>query len=482
METQEYQTLFDTEESHWWFRTLRMVLLDMCPKLGLGPSSKILDAGCGTGKNIAILRQEVSENTYGFDLSSVAAKYWPSRKLNKICRASVNSIPFADETFDAVFCVDVLECNGVDEKQAYNELVRVVRKGGHIILVVPAYNWLSSLEHNLAVHASSRRYSRKTVRRLVENSQGHIIRSTHLFMSLFGPIACFRLWKRLTRSFKEDNPRSELKQMPRAINELLVSILKLEGRLISVTNMPFGSSIIAVIKKCPAIETAPRSWSFLGGPGSWQYRFFDTFRKKLNRKLVLFLRKQAIMKHGSRVLEAGSGSGEASWLFGKEKMVQLSVAVDIDPEALQEARKQHPTLPVVLADLRHLPFREGVFDLVWNSSTLEHINTPGVVLDEMRHVTREGGFVFVGVPYRFGPLRFQPWIGSTRLGVWLGPIFDRLGLSQMLRERALEPELSITYFFRCFVGILARKPVHSDLETTASQVENENLAVLRMEN
>ena len=160
----------------------------------------------------------------------------------------------------------------------------------------------------------------------------------------------------------------------------------------------------------------------------------------------------------ARVLEGGSGPAYASSLFAAHPAVRLSVAADADIEALREARRRDASLPLVVADLRRLPFRDGVFDLVWNSSTLEHIDEPHVALGEMERTTRAGGHVFVGVPHRFGALGFQPAIARTRWGIWIGPVFDRRSLARLMSASGLVPIAHRTYFWGVFLGMLARKP------------------------
>ncbi len=201
-----------------------------------------------------------------------------------------------------------------------------------------------------------------------------------------------------------------------------------------------------------------RSWHFLGGPGTWSYRFFDSRREKLNRRLIRILTRRIPLGESARVLEGGSGPGYASTCFARQPGVRLSIASDKDPAALSEARRRDKTLPVVAADLYRLPFRTGVFDLVWNSSTLEHLERIETAFGEMCRVTRRGGWVFVGVPYRFGPLGFQPLIRNSPLGKWLGPVFGRRDLVRLAETRGLAPHNSFTYFYGCFIGIIARKP------------------------
>ena len=137
--------------------------------------------------------------------------------------------------------------------------------------------------------------------------------------------------------------------------------------------------------------------------------------------------------------------------------MSLSVAADIDIEALREARRRDPALPVVVADLYHLPFPPESFDLVWNSSTLEHLDDMEAALAQMERVTRTGGHLFIGVPYLYGPLGFQRWIPQTGVGIWIGTVFSRSELVARLERLGLQIVAGTLYFFRFFVGSLARK-------------------------
>jgi len=199
-----------------------------------------------------------------------------------------------------------------------------------------------------------------------------------------------------------------------------------------------------------------KAWQ-LGAPGTVAYRFYDRLRERLNRKLVKFLLGKAITRDDCRILEAGSGPAFASSIFGMESRVCLSIAVDIDIEALHEARRRDQAVALVVADVQRLPFRKGSIDLCWNSSTIEHLENPVQALDEMKIVTKPGGMVFVGVPNAYGPLGFQRLISDTSVGIWIGKTFSRKELTEMLSDTGLQPLHAIFYFFRFFVGVLARK-------------------------
>ena len=155
-----------------------------------------------------------------------------------------------------------------------------------------------------------------------------------------------------------------------------------------------------------------KAWQ-LGAPGSLLYQFYDGLRERLNRRLVQFLLANAIMQDDCIILEAGSGPAFASSIFNAEDRVCLSVAVDIDIEALHEAQRRDSGLALVVADLQQLPFRHESIDLCWNSSTIEHLEAPERALNEMNTVTKSGGMVFVGVPNSHGPLGFERLSGQA---------------------------------------------------------------------
>jgi len=217
-----------------------------------------------------------------------------------------------------------------------------------------------------------------------------------------------------------------------------------------------------------------RSWQFIGGLNSPWYRMYDGLRRRLNKRLVDFLAARItspMVKQSDqgrvppRVLEAGSGTAFALSLFRRRPHVGLCVALDIDETALREARKQDLSLSAVVADLRRMPFARESFSLVFNSSTIEHLDDPAAAVEEMQRTCRMDGCVFVGVPYRYGPLAFQPLIDGTTVGRWLGPVFSRKSLTALLRGCGLTPVTWMRYFLNFFVGAVAIKTEACGQET-----------------
>jgi ubiquinone/menaquinone biosynthesis C-methylase UbiE len=249
MEPYEYATLYQFENNYWWYRALHAVLKDQVLRL-IGPQTGcVLDAGCGTGQNLISLSRVLDARLFAFDYSSHAVPFLKTRGVANVCRASVNEVPYPSNTFDLVMCIDVLESQGVNVKQALASLCRVVKPGGHLLLVVPAYELLKSPEHHQAVHADKR----FTLNSFAQNSVGlplKTLRQTYFFTLLFPAIAVYRLWQRIFPS-KNAQARSELHALPGWINTLLFLMMKIEIALLGRIDFRFGSSILLYYQKEP---------------------------------------------------------------------------------------------------------------------------------------------------------------------------------------------------------------------------------------
>jgi ubiquinone/menaquinone biosynthesis C-methylase UbiE len=93
-------------------------------------ANNILDIGAGSGTLIKLLKSK------GFDAKGVDL-YSTS---DDIQQGSITNLPFADKSFNTVFCCDVIE-HLTDEQieKGLSETVRVLEKGGHLIITTP-YN------------------------------------------------------------------------------------------------------------------------------------------------------------------------------------------------------------------------------------------------------------------------------------------------------------------------------------------------------
>jgi SAM-dependent methyltransferase len=104
----------------------------------------------------------------------------------------------------------------------------------------------------------------------------------------------------------------------------------------------------------------------------------------------------------SQVLDLGCGRGGVVELFWRD----VRLAAGLDPDAPSLAEHRAPGMPVICGRGEHLPFAAQSFDLIVCLWVLEHLESPEVVLREVRRVLRPGGhFVFL-TPNLRNPLLF----------------------------------------------------------------------------
>jgi SAM-dependent methyltransferase len=246
MKLEEYQVMFEVEDTYWWYVGMRSIFLSLLDgQYKSRTDLKILDAGCGTGAMLSHLRPY--GEVVGVDLSSEALRLAKKREVEgcELVQSSLTDLPFVDEAFDLITSFDVICCID-DDELAFGEVSRVLRPGGRVILNLPAYNPLRS-EHDLAVHIK-RRYTRSDVALEVEKVGLTVERVAHANTLLFPLAAAVRVAKKLPdKSVSE--ARSDLRTLPPLVNRCLARVLFLERSLLQRIDFPFGLSVVCVARK-----------------------------------------------------------------------------------------------------------------------------------------------------------------------------------------------------------------------------------------
>ena len=100
------------------------------------PPARFLDVGCGDGYFCEKVREVFSADVAGVDVSVNACQRARSRGLQALTIAPEAPIPFRDETFDTVFCGEVIE-HVADTDFLLSEARRLLTTGGHLVLTTP---------------------------------------------------------------------------------------------------------------------------------------------------------------------------------------------------------------------------------------------------------------------------------------------------------------------------------------------------------
>lgn len=237
----ELQT-HQAEDRHWWYRGRRTVLERVIAQLRLPARARILDAGCGSGRNMVDLARHGTVT--GIELSDTSVALARERDCGEVIAGSVLEMPFAADSFDLAASLDVIE-HLADDLAALRELRRVVAPGGALLVTVPAYQWLWSGHDEINHH--HRRYTRSSLLQVAREAGWEPVRTTY-FNSLLLPAAiALRLLDRFSRKTTESS--LDLWVPPPALNWLLERPLALEAALIGRgRRIPAGLSLLVVLR------------------------------------------------------------------------------------------------------------------------------------------------------------------------------------------------------------------------------------------
>lgn len=109
------------------------------------PEGKLLDIGTGTGVFLSLASTRY--NATGIELGKAAREFAQAQGLN-VLEASIDQLPFSDQTFDVVTLIDVLE-HLSDPFRAIQEIERVLKPGGVLYIKVPNYKAQAAKQNTL---------------------------------------------------------------------------------------------------------------------------------------------------------------------------------------------------------------------------------------------------------------------------------------------------------------------------------------------
>lgn len=225
-------TLLHESEVSWWYRGRALVVREALVRLRATRPLSLLDFGAGYGGMRSTLALRGTVSAYEPDAqarASVEARGYA---------AVYDSIDAAfQHCFDGIALFDVLE--HLEDDRAFLQSARnALVERGSLLITVPALPFLWSA-HDVE-HHHFRRYTRRSLKSVLEKSGYEVEWISYWNMFLFLPAALARLLGRSGESSFH---------LPRALDALFYALIHLEVSLMHSIPLPFGVSLVALARK-----------------------------------------------------------------------------------------------------------------------------------------------------------------------------------------------------------------------------------------
>ena len=238
MERVVYEQMAELDQRHWWYRARREVIAALIRRVAPPPpGARILEVGCGTGHNLAMLGEFGKVDALELDEEArTLAEQRLGRAVHNAPLPELSGID--DAAYDLIGAFDVIE-HIDDDSAALRSIAGKLKPAGKLVMTVPAHQWMWSA-HDVVNH-HKRRYSKRALRRLIEGSPLKLD-AIGYFNSLLFPVAVAERSASRLRG-KED---ADLRLPPKALNLALERTFAAERHLIGRVPLPPGLSLFAV--------------------------------------------------------------------------------------------------------------------------------------------------------------------------------------------------------------------------------------------
>jgi ubiquinone/menaquinone biosynthesis C-methylase UbiE len=148
----------------------------------------------------------------------------------------------------------------------------------------------------------------------------------------------------------------------------------------------------------------------------------DWERDSISQSTYKAIKEEICNSDNLTILEAGCGTGRITIRLAKKN--SRVVLLDSSVAALMHAQKFTPkdnkNITFVNNSIYNICFRDSSFDVVWNAGVLEHFyeDEQKTIINEMLRVCKNGGRVFILVPYKKAILyRIGKWL-REKMNLW----------------------------------------------------------------
>ena len=253
MQSEQFRLHADIEQRHWWFVGRRRIMQRLVSELMPNPpEGVVVDVGCGTGANLAVLADRY--NCVGIDTSPEAVALAQERfpRVRFLAGVAPDDLRQFWPQARLVLLMDVLE-HVADDFAFLSSLLSAAPPGCLFLVTVPADDSLWSAHDEAFGHY--RRYDRARLERVWAGLPVQTVLVSYFNGRLLPLIRLVRAWNRL-RGRAAGRAGTDFWLPSRPVNALLQSVLAGEGRRIvnllrgrSRTGYSAGASLLAVLRR-----------------------------------------------------------------------------------------------------------------------------------------------------------------------------------------------------------------------------------------
>lgn len=246
MDKSVYDRFLALDERHFWRRGKRELVMSWLESALGAPRGdlRLLDVGGAT----SLVTRELSvfgRVTVVEPEASCVALLAGDARVTAV-QGGLPGLP-VQGPFDVVTLLDVLE-HLDDDVGGLRELFDLLRPGGHLLLTVPAYQWLWS-DHDVVLH-HRRRYTRGTLEPVIRAAGFELVRASYYTSLLLPLMAAQRLGSRLKpRAASQAHPEYDVKIPPAPLNAALSAVMRLERAVVDQTALPAGGALVALCRR-----------------------------------------------------------------------------------------------------------------------------------------------------------------------------------------------------------------------------------------
>jgi SAM-dependent methyltransferase len=239
-DTTHAERLAPVEQNHFWFAGRDLLVRRLLEHHGA--PEPLLDLGCGTGRFAASLASD-GRRVLAID---------PAPDVDLAPRGatvvgSADRVPLADRSVGTVMLRDVIE--HLDDEAALAECHRVLRPGGLLVLLVPAWPSLWSVRDARAGHL--RRYTRASLRGAVETAGFDVVTLRGYQFALLPAVAAHRWYSARRPGHEPSASLHHEEHPPGPLNTLFGWINRAEAAMVTwpLPIPPTGTSLVLVARR-----------------------------------------------------------------------------------------------------------------------------------------------------------------------------------------------------------------------------------------